>query len=448
MAIAFLKHTPIGKKTQAQPGTAAAHIRYISRSGATVQVFAQRMPSNYWAAQRFMDDREASIRANGRVCDKLTLALPREMTQEQGVELVRAFADRLSTRYDEKEGRWLRAPYYFTLQGWDERHPHCHFVFVDADTESGRRVFGTSELRSTERIKELWQDTTNLELARHGIEGTIAFPDADACVQLQTAPEAEEVQGPPPEVDMEPANDDAPAIRRIEDALWYTRELSTLNNIVAEREKARETVARYRDEAARLMQETSSLHVTAMAQEQALEVARERLATFTRSNGQLRGFEIAPTVMGVKLFEWQSPTRQKAIQARQMESRAELYHQETATKLAHTEAMKEHALSNMEFEAAAARQRDEEIAIERSINIYGMDETLSKAQETLAGEKARTLHELGQDGQARILILDALAADDITYGDARELAVELHDQWLINYVDQAQEQQKDMGLEI
>lgn len=165
MAIAYLAHTPIGKATQAQPYTAAAHLRYITRRNATDYVYSERMPVQYHAAQRYLMEREDSIRKNGRVCDKLIIALPREMTMEQSVDALRDFGFRLSKG---------EAPFLFSIQDFDLDNPHAHFVFVDADGD-GKRVFRTSDRDSTERIKAIWQDTCNEHLQELGVEKAIQF---------------------------------------------------------------------------------------------------------------------------------------------------------------------------------------------------------------------------------------------------------------------------------
>ena len=138
VAIPFIKHTPVGKSTQAKPYTASAHLRYISRKANTHHIEADGMPKHYWAAQDFLDEREDKIRKNGRVCDKFIIALPNEMTLEQGVDTVRQFGNKLC-RFDEDEQRFLRGSYYFTLQDHGTKNFHCHFIYVDADRESGER---------------------------------------------------------------------------------------------------------------------------------------------------------------------------------------------------------------------------------------------------------------------------------------------------------------------
>jgi hypothetical protein len=87
------------------------------------------------------------------------LALPRELTSDQRAELVTAFAETVT------EGRaaWFAA---FHDKGKDQRNPHCHLVICDRDVETGKRVFGTSEKGSTQRLRQLWEDHANAALAR------------------------------------------------------------------------------------------------------------------------------------------------------------------------------------------------------------------------------------------------------------------------------------------
>ena len=169
MAIPFIKHSFIGKSTQAQPYTAAAHVRYISREKATVYRYSERMPLHYHAAQRFLSEREDAIRKNGRVIDKLVISIPREMTMDQAVDTIRNFGFQLT------DGR---APFYFTIQDWDSHNPHCHFILVDADVETGKRVFRTTDRDSSDRIKQLWENVCNGELQALGIDASISFREA------------------------------------------------------------------------------------------------------------------------------------------------------------------------------------------------------------------------------------------------------------------------------
>ena len=160
MAIFAPSHRPIGKTTHAA-GTAGAHVCYITRAGAARELMAEHMPAGRDQARAWMDEREAADRKNGRVCDKLMLPLPLELDAAGRSDLVREFM------HDFGGGRvsWLAAVHD---RGKDERNPHAHIILRDKDHETGRRVFGTSEKGSTERIRELWETAINRSLERIG----------------------------------------------------------------------------------------------------------------------------------------------------------------------------------------------------------------------------------------------------------------------------------------
>lgn len=157
MAIYSLNHKPIGKSTQAKPFTAAAHVRYITRRSAMSRLDGGRIPAKAGDAIAFLNAAETCDRKNARVIDKLMLALPRELNAEQRAELVRGFAEAITA------GRagWLAA---FHDKGKDAENPHCHLVVRDRDAVTGKRVFGTSEAGSTERLRVLWEAHANRAL--------------------------------------------------------------------------------------------------------------------------------------------------------------------------------------------------------------------------------------------------------------------------------------------
>lgn len=176
MAIYSLRLTPIGKTTQKRPYTAAAHIRYIARPGAATHVMAERMPENKGRAQRWLRAAEKADRTNARVADKLVIALPRELTLDQNIALVRAFADRLT------KGRasWFAALH---TRGKDRQNPHVHLLVRDRDIETGQRVVmfsaglkevsqraakGQSAPTTLQQIRELWEQDANAALQAAG----------------------------------------------------------------------------------------------------------------------------------------------------------------------------------------------------------------------------------------------------------------------------------------
>ncbi|KQZ99803.1 hypothetical protein ASD74_23870 [Rhizobium sp. Root564] len=117
------------------------------------------MPDNKQNAMAFARTSEDDLRKNGRVADKLMIALPRELNAEQRADIVTRFAEQVT------DGRasWLAAIHD---KGKDSQNPHCHLVIFDRDTTTGRRVFGMSDKGSTERLRQLWEQHANDALAR------------------------------------------------------------------------------------------------------------------------------------------------------------------------------------------------------------------------------------------------------------------------------------------
>ena len=161
MAIYSLSHRPIGKTTQKQPFTAAAHVGYITRSKALSHLDGARVPVGRKQAISWFRQAETTDRKNARVADKVMLALPRELTSAQRVALVRDFAETLT------QGRagWLAA---FHERGKDAKNPHCHLIIRDRDTKTGKRVIGMSEAGSTEKLREMWEIHANRALEAAG----------------------------------------------------------------------------------------------------------------------------------------------------------------------------------------------------------------------------------------------------------------------------------------
>lgn len=174
MAIYSLNHKTIGKATQDAPFTAAAHIRYISRSGACREIVGDRMPIDPKQAQNWFNAEEKADRKNARICDKIMIALPRELDAEQRLHLVKDFAERVT----QGKAPWLAAIHD---KGKDKKNPHCHLVLRDRDTQTRKRVLHMSAGKSerallaekgidamtTERMRVIWENAANehLELA-------------------------------------------------------------------------------------------------------------------------------------------------------------------------------------------------------------------------------------------------------------------------------------------
>lgn len=181
MAIYSLRITPIGKTTQKAPFTAAAHVRYITRSSAASVVVSARMPDDPKGAMRWLRKEERADRANARVADKLVIALPRELSLAENVALVREFAEAVSR----SRAPWIAAVH---AKGKDRNNPHCHLMVRDRDPNTGERVSlfsagpkevairlakGLSEPMTIHRVRALWEDVANRALARAGEKSRI-----------------------------------------------------------------------------------------------------------------------------------------------------------------------------------------------------------------------------------------------------------------------------------
>lgn len=176
MAIYSLRLSAVGKTTQKQPFTAAAHLKYITRKAAVTHVMAARMPSVRRQAIAWLKCEERDDRKNARIIDKIVVALPRELTVAQWRELVAQFAEQLT------QGRaaWFAA---FHTKGKDAGNPHCHLVLRDRDHVTGRRVMflsagqkeaaarrqqGKSAPTTLLAVRALWAERANAALAAAG----------------------------------------------------------------------------------------------------------------------------------------------------------------------------------------------------------------------------------------------------------------------------------------
>ncbi|MAJ64478.1 MAG: hypothetical protein CL557_12755 [Alphaproteobacteria bacterium] len=171
MAIYSLNHKSIGRATH-QPGTASAHLKYITRPRAASEIIAEHMPSETTPAMRWMDAEEQASRKNARVIDKVMVALPRELDAIERAELVTAFACEVT------KGRvpWVAAIHDM---GKDAQNPHAHFAFRDKDIDTGKRVLRLSdserdrtkaglEPNGTEWLRMTWERCANEALEKAG----------------------------------------------------------------------------------------------------------------------------------------------------------------------------------------------------------------------------------------------------------------------------------------
>jgi len=176
MAIFSCAVSTVGRSTHGA-GTAGAHLRYIGRAAAATAIEAAHMPAQPEAARAWMDRQEADARKNARLCTKIRLALPRELTHEQNAHLTRAFLGQLTGG---------RVPWLYAIhdQGKDRHNPHAHLVLIDKDIDTGKRVLRLSDspkdrekaglpANGVEWIRVTWEQCANLALERAGHDARI-----------------------------------------------------------------------------------------------------------------------------------------------------------------------------------------------------------------------------------------------------------------------------------
>ena len=162
MAIFSLNHKSVGRTTH-KPGTAAAHIRYITRAK-TARIFLTNGFDTNWPpgkiASHIRKEEEAD-RKNARVIDKIMVALPLELDESQREALVVDFIGGITSH----EVPWIAA---FHDKGKDANNPHCHIVIRDRHLETGRAVCALTENGSTQKLRALWEQVLNEALKNAG----------------------------------------------------------------------------------------------------------------------------------------------------------------------------------------------------------------------------------------------------------------------------------------
>lgn len=173
MAIYSCNLKSIGRTTH-EAGTAGAHIRYISRPDAEPDIMSMHMPDEPVTARTWLDTQERGMRKNARVIDKLRIALPRELSDEQRADLVCTFMAELTGN---------NVPWYAAIHqtGKDAHNPHVHIALHDRDVETRKRVLRLSDSTRDRRkaglpgpkavdwVRERWEVACNQALHNAGI---------------------------------------------------------------------------------------------------------------------------------------------------------------------------------------------------------------------------------------------------------------------------------------
>lgn len=204
MAIYSCNLRSIGRTTHAA-GTAGAHIRYISRPDAQPVLLSEHMPYEADPARNFIDRAERSMRKNGRVIDKLRIALPVELNEHERAVLVETFMADLTGG---------RVPWFGAIHqtGKDAHNPHVHIAIHDRDIQTMRRVLRLSDNardriaaglpgpKAVDWIRERWETVCNEALAEAGHDvridrRTLEAQGIDKKAGIHEGPRARHIEG-------------------------------------------------------------------------------------------------------------------------------------------------------------------------------------------------------------------------------------------------------------
>lgn len=204
MAIYSCNLKSIGRSTHA-PGTAGAHILYISRPDANPVLLSEHMPYKDNDARNWIDMRERGMRKNARVIDKLRIALPIELDEVQRAALVEAFMSDLAKG---------RVPWFAAIHqtGKDAHNPHAHIAVHDRDIEHGKRALRLSDNardrinaglpgpKAVDWIRERWEAVCNEFLVEAGFDAridrrTLEAQGSDKKPGIHEGPRAQHIEG-------------------------------------------------------------------------------------------------------------------------------------------------------------------------------------------------------------------------------------------------------------
>ncbi|TIT36139.1 MAG: hypothetical protein E5W65_10240 [Mesorhizobium sp.] len=387
---AFLKHSNIGKAKQAEPYTASAHVRYITRKNAASLVYSERMPRQYHAVQRFLNAHEDTVRKNGRVIEKFIISVPHDISEADAVNVLRRFGNRIGKG---------EAPFLFALHGFDGRNHHAHFIFIDKG-EDGKRVFGLSERGSTAKLKLAWEEVANGAFEDLGYEVRVKVHEG---YQEEAANDnREEVAPLDPDTPLEPTADsaDSPAeIQQPEDddvddeigkvdlaniGVDPVANIKFMHSQVAEREmlqtararveQARNAYVALRNQRERVAQDAGDFYQDSLPTLMASHEANKQLAEHQTPTGDLKGFGLS--VFGLSVFK--TKTRKQAEQVKAHARNLEL----AANQVEYTRKAYDQRLLHLDSQASQAEQ-DAHAHQAVLTRIYGADEEIDAAESYL-----------------------------------------------------------------
>lgn len=166
MALFSFKHSvktfskkAVKQSRVAEHGQTLSHIRYVTRASAARSVLTERLPAEgFNATSRSVE--QTAEKSGGRVCERFTIALPLEATEEQRVALIAAFAEHIT------KGKAGYIAAIHDKNGNDVSNPHSHLICFDAFTRKGGRgrpssVLGMARKNAVENAAKEWATIHN-----------------------------------------------------------------------------------------------------------------------------------------------------------------------------------------------------------------------------------------------------------------------------------------------
>ena len=166
MALFSFKHSvktfskkAVKQSRVAKHGQTLSHIRYITRDSAARNVLIERLPAeDFHATAKCVE--QAAEKSGGRVCERFTVALPLEASEEQRTALIGAFAEHIT------KGKAGYIAAIHDKKDNDVYNPHSHLICFDTFTRKGGRgrpssVLGMARNNAVENAARDWATIHN-----------------------------------------------------------------------------------------------------------------------------------------------------------------------------------------------------------------------------------------------------------------------------------------------
>lgn len=454
VAIEYFHHSKVSRKHHGGGDYTRNHAVYVMRKSATAAWGSCNLPKTYRAILDVLARDEQGLRANGVIEHRMRAAIPKELTQEQAVEAIRLYTARISNRWDPEKERWLRARCLWSFHTDRPGHPHLHVILRDRDVDDGKsRVFGATALGGPERLKQMFFDTCNEVLERHGYEERIvrkrdrelaqeaendnelpAAPEMEAMepelapsvpespdTQIEAVTEPDELEAPELESEEEELPSDPfegwSTVQRVQYAYDANESLDTLNAARSSIASLESRIEALQERLEHDRQLADQFRTTAESlQGKAVAAIRDVEDNHRGMFGRLKGFGLPFSIGG---FELKTSTRINA-----------------ETALRHATAMDAHATSATrlarEQEAAVARLEAGIVKAEANIaetrrkiaemyHTRGTDQEMSEAGRIFAERQEAALRGVDPDE-----LMEAVERGELTQDEARYVLAKLN----------------------